>query len=91
MHRLTITAEVEDAAEWEKSFRTHGELFKEQTATAVYFNVTDNNEVAVHFEIDDLEKFLEILESPVTEESMGSDGVKKETVKVYILDSEFVL
>ena len=91
MPSVIITAQVEDAAEWEKGFRTHGELFKDQTVTAIQFNATDENEVAIVFEIADLDKFFEILDSPATEESMSFDGVKRDTVKIFTLDKVFDL
>ena len=91
MPRVIVTAQVEDTVAWEKGFRTHGDLFREQTTTAVNFTVTTENEVAVQFEMDNLGKFLEVLESPATAEAMGSDGVKPETVKVFVLDNEFDL
>jgi hypothetical protein len=86
MPRIIITAQVEDAANWEKGFRTHGDLFREQSTTAVNFTVTNDNEVAVHFEADNLDKYMELLESPATAEAMALDGVKRETVKVFVLD-----
>jgi hypothetical protein len=30
MPRVIITAQVEDAANWEQGFRTHGELFRSE-------------------------------------------------------------
>jgi hypothetical protein len=86
MPSIIVTAQVEDAANWEEGFRTHGDLFREQTTTAVNFTVTNDNEVAVHFEADNLDKYMELLESPATAEAMALDGVKRETVKVFVLD-----
>ena len=91
MPRVIVTAKVEDAAAWEKGFRTHGDLFREQTATAIDFTVTNENEVALHVEMDNLDKFLELMESPATAEAMEFDGVKRETVKIFVLDREFDL
>ena len=91
MPRIIITAQVEDAANWEKGFRTHGDLFREQTTTAVNFTVTNDNEVAVHFEADNLDKYMELLDSPATAEAMEFDGVKRETVKVFVLYKELDL
>ncbi len=91
MASIIITAQVEDAANWEKGFRTHVDLFKEQTTTAVNFTVTDDNEVAIHFEAENLDKYMELLESPATAEAMEFDGVKRETVKVFVLDKELDL
>ena len=43
----------------------------------------------MYAEPDDVNKWLEILESPATEEAMNYDGVKRDTVKVFVLDKEF--
>ena len=91
MPRITITAQVEDSANWEKGFRTHGKLFNNYTSTAIHFTATDENEVAIHWEVSDLDKFLELMESSETAEAMAFDGVKRETVKVFVLDKEFDL
>ena len=91
MPRIIVTAQVEDSAEWEKGFRSHGALFKDMSVTAVHFTATDENEVAVQFEVDDMDRYFELFEAPVTAESMKVDGVKRETVKVFVLDKEFDL
>ena len=91
MSRAIITAQVEDSVNWEKRFRSHEELFKEYTATAIHFATTDENEVAILWEVSDPDKFLEQLESPKTAEAMAQDGVDRESVKVYILDKEINL
>jgi len=90
MPRVIITAQVEDSAKWEEGFRTHGDLFRSQTVSRVDFATTDENEVAICLEPEDFDKFMEIFESPATEEAMAADGVKRETVKVYVLDKEFI-
>jgi hypothetical protein len=87
--RVVVTAEVEDSAKWEEGFRTHGELLKSMSQSVSYFAATDDNEIAVYSEPADLEKYMEVLESPDTAEAMESDGVKQDTVKVYVLDKEF--
>jgi hypothetical protein len=89
MPRVVTTAQVEDSVKWEKGFRTHGELLRSMSATAVYFTTTDKNEVAVYAEPSDLRKYLEVLGSPATAEAMAYDGVKRETVKTFVLDKEF--
>ncbi len=91
MPRVIITAQVEDSADWEKGFRTHGGLFNDYTATAIHFTATDENEVAILWELDDLDKFLSLVESPETIEAMEFDGVKRETVKSFVLDKLFDL
>ncbi len=90
MPRVICTAQVEDATKWEQGFRTHGELFKSMTINKpIHFNVTPQNEIVIYFEPDDLDKYMEILDSRATEEAMEFDGVKRDTVKIVPLDKEF--
>ena len=90
MPKVIITAQVEDAAKWEEGFRTHGELFRSQTVNSpIHFYVSPQNEVTICFEADDLDTYLDILDSQETAEAMKFDGVKRETVKVIPLDREF--
>ena len=91
MNKVIITAEIEDSKKWEEGFRTHSELFRKQTTKAVHFATTDANEVAICFTVENLDAYLEILNSPATEEAMAFDGVKRETVKVFVLDKELAL
>ena len=91
MSKAIITAQVEDSANWESAFRSHAELFREYTATAINFVATNDNEVAILWEIDNLETFLAQLDEPETAEAMAQDGVDRDSVKVYILDKEINL
>jgi hypothetical protein len=45
--------------------------------------------MTLYADVDDVDKYMEVLESPATAEAMSSDGVKRETVKVSVLDKEF--
>ena len=90
MPKVIATAQVEDAAKWEQGFRTHGELFKSMTVNKpIHFNVTPQNEIVICFEPDDLDKYMEVMDSRATEEAMKSDGVNRDTVKIVPLDKEF--
>ena len=89
MTKIVLTAMVDDAAKWEKRLRTHGELLKTATCKAVYYTVTKDNEVAMYAEAADVAKYFEVIGSPAIAESMAYDGVKRETVKVFVLDKEF--
>ena len=90
MPKVIATAQVKDAAKWEQGFRTHGELFKSMTVNKpIHFNVTPQNVITICFEPDDLNKYLEILDSRATQEAMEFDGVKRDTVKIVPLDKEF--
>ena len=89
MKKVIITATVEDTAQWEAGFRTHVDLFRKQTVnTPINFTVNDNNEVAIIFDPDDLDTFLALMDTQDTADAMAFDGVKKETVKVFIMDKE---
>ncbi len=90
MPKVLVTAEVEDLARWEEGFRTRGELFRSFTVDAlITFGTTAGNEVAVCVDPDDLDTFMAGMESSATAEAMEADGIKRETVKVFILDKEF--
>jgi len=92
MTKVIITAEVEDAVKWEKGFRSHVDLFRRMSVSRpIELTTHNNNEVALCAEPDDLKKYLEILDSPATAEAMAYDGVKKDTVRVFILDKELKL
>ena len=90
MPKLVVTAQVEDAAKWEAGFRAHGDLFRSQTVTApIGIAINEGNEIAVCFAPDNLDTFMEVFNAPATAEAMVADGVKRETVKVYVLDKEY--
>jgi len=90
MARVVVTAQVEDAVKWEKSFRTHGDLFRSQTVTKpINLATSEGNMVAVCLEPDNLDTFMKILNSSATADAMAADGVNRETVKVFVLDKEF--
>ena len=92
MTKVIITADVEDTAKWEKGFRSHTELFRSMTIQkSIELTTNDKNEVCICGEPADLNKYLEMLNSPVTAEAMAFDGVKRETVKVFVLDKELKL
>ncbi len=90
MPKVIVTAQVEDPVRWEEGFRTHGDLFRSYTVnTVITFGTTEGNEVAVCFDPDDLDTFMAGMDSPATAEAMEIDGIKRETVKVFVMDKEF--
>lgn len=91
MAKIVMTAQVEDLSKWEERFRTHGDVFRSQTIISPYSIATseDGNQVALYAEVTDVDTFLSGLESPATAEAMAFDGVKRETVKLFVLDKEF--
>ncbi len=89
MPKVIITAQVEDSKKWEEGFRTHGELLKSMSMSVTYFTTTGDNEVVLYSEPEDLDKFMKVMDSPDTAEAMTLDGVKRDTVRVFVLDKEF--
>jgi hypothetical protein len=88
MPKIVLTCQVQDPVKWEAGFRTHGDVFRTYTLQApVNFAVT-GNEVAICMEPADLGAFKKAMESPATAEAMAFDGVKRETVKMFVLDKE---
>ena len=81
---------IEDSTSWEAGFRTHGPLLANMSQNVTYFTTTAENKVALYSEPEDLNTFMEVLESEATAEAMIADGVKRDTVQVYVLDREFV-
>ena len=91
MPKVIVTAQVEDVVKWEAGFRTHGDLFRNSytVTTPVGIAISEGNEIAVCFEPADVNTALEAIRSSATADAMTVDGVKKETVKVYVMDREF--
>jgi Trm5-related predicted tRNA methylase len=88
MPRVLITAEVENLQAWEKGFRSHTDLFKQMAVSTMEYATVAGNRVAVCGETSDLDAYMKIFNAPATAEAMAHDGVKRETVQVFVLDKE---
>ena len=91
MAKILIFAQVEDSVKWEAGFRSHADLFRTMSITSQAFTTTTDNEVAICSETSDLAKYMEVLNSQATADAMSFDGVKRETVKIFVLDKEVKL
>ena len=91
MARIVVTAQVEDSREWEAQFRTHVDLFRSNNLNTIYYATTEDNEVATYSDVDDVDAYMAFMESDAIAQAMAEDGVKRETVKVYVLDKELPL
>jgi hypothetical protein len=88
---VIVTAQVQDPVKWEAGFQTHGDLFRTYTLRAPVHYTIAGNEVAVCMEPENLQSFKQAMESQATVEAMAFDGVKRETVKTFVLDKEMKL
>ena len=86
MAKVLMTAQVQDGVKWETGLRTHGDVFKTYGLLGPVQFTVSGNEVALLFEPADAQAFLKIINEPQTVEAMKVDGVKRETVKAYVLD-----
>lgn len=92
MTKIVLTAQVEDTETWEKEFRGHRDFFKEFGYTSVYeYAIGENSEVALVVDVNDVNGFLATLESPENVAAMENDGVKRDTVKVWVIDKTLPL
>ena len=87
MTKVVVKAEVENIERWKTGFATHAYLFKRQGVTVAYYGAGESNQGAACFETNDLDAFMEILQSPDTAEAMSHDGIIDGTVEVFVLDS----
>ena len=90
MAMVVVTEKVEDVTKWEEGFRTHGEHFRNMGVTGpIGIAINDGNEIAVCFAPADVGKFLSQMGTPENVAAMEHDGVKGDTVKVYVMDRTF--
>ncbi len=91
MPKVIITAQVNDPVKWEAGFRSHMQTFRNYSISAPIHFRTDGNEVVICMEPEDLDTFNRAMESKETADAMAHDGVKRETVKFYVLDKSLEL
>jgi len=92
MTRIVLTAQVENTQTWERQFRTHADMFREVGLAKVYdYSIGKDSNVAVSVEVSDVDAFLKVLESPENIAAMQNDGVRRDTVQVFVLDKSLKL
>ena len=91
MPRVLVIAEVENLEKWENGFRTHGDLFKQMGVSTMEFGTGEGNRVAVCGETTNMDAYMKVFNSPATAAAMASDGVKRETVQMFVLDKAVVV
>lgn len=93
MTTIVVIAKCKDQAKWEAGFRTHAELFRAAYAVSkpVRYGMGEDEYVAACFETNDLATAMSAISSPETAEAMESDGLLRDTVKVFVLDKELAV
>lgn len=89
MPYIILTADVEDGASWEQAYRRHGDLFKAAGIGSVHYTVGDDNHVVMCTAVDDVGAYMDFVSAADTQEAMKHDGVKRESVKLFVLEKEF--
>jgi hypothetical protein len=90
MAKVMVIAQCEDPKKWETEFKTHGELFKAYTSPTVNYGLA-GDWVCVYFEPTDLDACMKMVNSPDTQTAMAQDGIKGETVKIFVLDKNIAV
>jgi len=93
MAKILVTAKCKDQAKWEAGFRSHADFFKTAYGVSkpVSYGLGEDNYVGTCFETGDVAKFLSVVGSPETAEAMESDGLLRDTVRVFVLDKELLV
>ena len=84
MPKLIVTHEVDDVAHWLASPK------REEVVAAVASNITtfvlpgDSNRVALSMDVADMEAFDALLKSDAGAEAMKYDGVRPDTLVMYV-------
>jgi hypothetical protein len=90
MAKMIMVAQVEDLVRWEEGFRSHADLFRSYSITKpIAYGGMEDNYVAVCYEPDDMATLLKGIGYSMTVEAMKADGLKVETVKMFVLNKEF--
>lgn len=91
MHKVIVVGTVQDMKRWEEGFRTHADIFRTQSIISPIEFATPltGDEVAVLFQVGNLDTFHKVMESSATAEAMARDGFDKNSVKLFVLDKQF--
>jgi hypothetical protein len=91
MAKVLVIAQVQDPVKWEAAFRTHGDLFRSMKVRDAMHYAIQGNEISVFSDTENLDAFLQVMNSQATADAMKIDGVNRETVKIVVLDKELKL
>jgi len=67
MPRVVLTASVEDGTQWEKRYRSHGDVFRKVwpgDIPVIHFTITESNEIVMCVDVEDIDGYFRMLGSP---------------------------
>lgn len=88
MVTILVVAQCKDPKKWEESFVTHGPMFRTMGAIAPVHYALEGNWAAVLMDMQDLDHYHKMMSSQVVADAMASDGVLRETAKMFVLDKK---
>ena len=88
MSKIILTAQVEDGRSWESAFRTHKDMFREAGLGTIHYTIEDSNLIVMSVDVESVDDYMDFMRSQDTQDAMKHDGVKRDTVKVHVLDRE---
>jgi hypothetical protein len=93
MSKILVTAKCKDQAKWEAGFRSHADFFRTEYGISkpIDYGLGEDNYVGTCFETGDVAKFLSAIALPETAEAMESDGLYRDTVKVFVLEKQLAV
>lgn len=93
MTKIVVIAKCKDQAQWEAGFRTHADFFRTAygVSNPVSYGLGDDDYVGACLETDDLAKAMAAISSSETASAMESDGLLRDTVKVFVFDKELAI
>ena len=92
MPKVVVTAQVQDpvqVGEGRSDARGASSGVRPITKPINFATIAGNHDRGLRWSPADLDTFMKGLDSPATAEAMAFDGVKRETVRVFVLDKEF--
>lgn len=90
MTTVILTANVKDDKAWERAYRSHGDLFKAAGLGPFNYSLEDGH-VVMSTEVDDVGAYMDFIKSKATQDAMKKDGVKRKSVKIFVLDKTFTV
>ena len=90
MPYLVIRHKVEDYAKWKPVFDSHGDARKAAGSKGgyVFRNANDGNEIVMLFEIEDLERCRQFVESEDLKATMQKSGVADQPDVYYLEEAD---